>query len=189
MKSNLIIIILLLIFSINLHSALYITPTYLAETNKKLELGVELGFSIDKSYEVLSILEYPLIKRFSPILKIGYMDRKDYAKGFYVNFSGKIILFEKFGGSDFFSAIVGAHYCENLGIDTAILIGNIFKNFDNYIGCAFESNFLKDKNIYPGYFILGAKFPFKNNKLKILIEFNIPITNDYDYTLGVSLKY
>lgn len=184
-----IIIILVLITSISGYGMIY-SPSKMLEKGK-LDIGIGGNIVINKSYETLIMAEYSLLSRLSSIIKLGYYNAKeDDIKGFYGSFEEKILIASRFGGTDYLSLIIGTHYCEKIGIDASIIVGNFFKNFDNYVGVDFDIN-LYDKNEikYPGHFVMGVKLRPLTEKIGLVIECGLPITSYTGYQFGTAIRY
>lgn len=190
MRKILIISLFIIILCLTeIYPVIYTTPSYL-ESKNKIETGLSFGYSFDKSFETFLFTEFLISKIFSPILKIGYRTTEEYEKGFYAGIYAKVIIAEQFGGTDFLTLISGGYYCDNMfGIDNSIIIGNFFKNFDNYCGLNFKINLFKEKNTYPGYFVLGTKFYPLKFKIPLLLELGLPITSYSDYQISSAIKY
>ncbi len=134
-------------------------------------------------FSTFLIAEYGAMDSLNSILRLGYCMEEEGMV--YAGLEGKILLSERFGGTDVFALTIGGHYKKNMGVDLAISAGNFFFKFDNYLGFDFDIDFAEDEIIYPGDFIFGAKLsPFNNKKNGIIIEGGIPVTSFSSYKLG-----
>ncbi|MBN1899459.1 MAG: hypothetical protein JW827_11835 [Spirochaetes bacterium] len=153
-----------------------------------LDLGIGGSVAINGDYQVLVMGEYSLSSSISPVLRVGYQHTEQSGKGFYAGLEGKIIIAERFGGTDYFSLLLGAHYCEKAGLDTGLVIGNFFQNFDNYVGLDFDINFF-DEITYPGHFILGVKIKPFSGQQGLVIELGLPVTSFTTYTFDLAMRF
>ncbi len=157
---------------------------------EKGDLSVASSVYIDDNayYGILLNSDYGFSSYFNPVVKIGYQHsgRGD----IYLGLEGKILLAERFGGTDYFTIYLGGHYYNEIaGIDFSISIGNIVNVMDNYIGFDFDFEFIDEEIEYPCDFIMGIKFkPFDNDN-SIVIEGGIPVTSYSSYKLGVSMRF
>jgi len=181
------ILIFVFAFSSNLYSLTYFPP----KVSDKGVFNIGAGGSVitDGSFEVLMTSEYSFSQSLSTILKLGYRDIKDEEKGWYGNIEQKILIAERFGGTDYLSLTIGGHYCEIMGIDFSITLGNSFKNFDNYAGFDCEINFFDNNEIkYPAHFILGVKLKPFSSQQGLIIEAGLPVTSFTSYQFGILLQ-
>jgi len=148
--------------------------------------------------------EYGASDSINLILRTGYAMEE--AGLPYAGLETKFILSERFGGTDVFALNIGGHWSggpngrfeKSFGVDVALVAGNFFFKFDNYLGFDFDFDFVKDtfkpednekftptKICYPGEFIFGAKLtPFANKNNGIIIEGGIPVTSYSSYRMG-----
>ncbi len=136
-------------------------------------------------FGALLINEYGVMDSLNSVVRLGYCMEEEAVV--YAGLEGKILLTERFGGTDVFTLNIGGHYKKNVGVDLVISAGNFFFKFDNYFGFDFDIDFVDDKIEYPGDFIFGAKLtPFSNKNNSIIIEGGIPVTSFSSYKIGLA---
>ena len=130
------IVIIFFIFLINcsfIRSMSYNSVALLKKSKVSLSIGSYLD--AESGFGFLLINDIGLLNRLNSIVRLGVVKQKETA--FYAGLEGKILVLNKFGGTDKLSIILGGHYNKNMGIDTALLIGNTFFKVENFIGLDF----------------------------------------------------
>jgi hypothetical protein len=174
-----------------------------------LAIGTYISSGLDKDSPYFGFLlmnDYGLFDSLDTVVKAGYIIDAAYSYTEKTNFSFdrkkegmpyaglefKILLADRFGGTDKWSMNIGGHFTKNVGIDISMTLGSTFFKFDNYIGLDFDIELIENqakKIIYPGNFIFGAKFaPFSNKKNYICLEGGIPVTSYGSYQLGTAYR-
>ena len=162
------ILIFVFAFSSNLYSLTYFPP----KVSDKGVFNIGAGGSVitDGSFEVLMTSEYSFSQSLSTILKLGYRDIKDEEKGWYGNIEQKILIAERFGGTDYLSLTIGGHYCEIMGIETILNP----KNF-----CVLK---------YLHAFLYSSIPAFISSRWSSRVEAGLPVTSFTSYQFGILLQ-
>ncbi len=188
----LLILLLILFFNNQVYSLNFNSPGALKQNDISISLASFIEH--DGNFGVLLINDFGVIDWLNPIIKIGFTPVYDVVgkETVYLGLETKIMIWERFGGTDKFSVYMGGHYKlrnEVSGLDLGISIGSTFFKFDNYIGIDVDLDFVNNEIQYPIDFIIGAKFtPFNNKKFSFDIEVGIPIAYSYNYKLGTALR-
>ncbi len=149
----------------------------------EISIGGGIYLDIDKNYGVITQFEYGWNKYVVPYFKTGYIE------SFYAAAGSKIIITSMFGGVDYLSIIPAFHYYKGMGGEISVISGNLYKNFDFYVGFHFDLNYIDNQLEYPVNFIIGFIFsPFGRGK-GVLIEAGIPATSYSSYQLGAMFKF
>ncbi len=192
-KHILLLIIFFLFISNQAYGLRFNGPSMLRQSDINLSLGTFIEH--DGGFGMLLINDFGIVNKFGTVAKIGFIPvyQTNAASSFYFGLETKILIWERFGGTDRFAFVIGGHYLIEggvPGIDLSINIGSRFFKFENYIGLDVDINFSEAGEVqYPIDFIVGAKFtPFNNKKHSIVIEVGIPIAYSYLWKLGFAIR-
>ncbi len=189
----LLILFLILFFNNQVYSLNFNSPGAL----KQSDINISLAASIEHNgnFSALLINDFGIMDWLNSIIKIGVAPTYEEigSETMYLGLETKIMIWERFGGTDKFSLYLGGHHkLKNKvsGVDLGISIGSTFFKFENYIGLDFDLDFVNNEIQYPTDFIVGGEFtPFSNKKHSIAIEIGIPVAYSYSYKFGAALRF
>lgn len=182
MKQKIILILLFFWFCSRSYGLNFDSPRLLKQSDADISVAAFLEDNFN--FGLFLINDYGIVDRLNSIIKLGFIPsyKSVGSDMLYAGIEGKILIAERFGGTDNFTVKLGGHYKQRksiMGLDLSVCVGSMFFKFDNYLGLDFDIDFVGSKVIYPGEFIFGGEFtPFVNKRHSFVVEGAVPITSD-----------